>query len=116
MGRLDEFLVHKINHCIEKGVKVDESLLKMFKNEFNVIRQRGSINRSISIEKRIIEYRKENSEIKEELSRKVNLGYKDEAYNTESEMIIGYVTPGYKDLSKDEQKIWKELEKEKEVL
>ena len=113
MGRLDEFLAHKINHCIEKGVKVDESLLKMFKNEFNVIRQRGSINRSISIEKRIIEYRKENSEIKEELSRKVILGYKDEAYNTESEMIIGYVTPEYKDLSKDEKEIWNELEKEK---
>ena len=44
------------------------------------------------------------------------LGCKDETYLTESEMIIGYVAPGYKDLSKDEQKIWKELEKEKEVL
>ena len=113
MGRLDEFLAHKIYHCIEKGVKVDESLLKMFKNEFNVIRQRGSINRSISIEKRIIEYRKENSEIKEELSRKVNLGSKDESYFTESEMIMGYVAPSYKELSKEEKEIWNELEKEK---
>ena len=106
MGRLDEFLAHKINHCIEKGVKVDESLLKMFKNEFNVIRQRGSINRSISIEKRIIEHRRENSEIKEELSRKVNLGKKDESYFTESEMIMGYVAPSYKELSKEEKQIF----------
>lgn len=113
MGRLDEFLAHKINHCVEKGIKVDESLLKMFKNEFNVIRQRGSINRSISIEKRIIEYRRENSEIKEELSRKVSLGKKDESYFTESEMIMGYVAPSYKELSKEEKEIWNELEKEK---
>ena len=113
MGRLDEFLAHKINHCVEKGIKVDESLLKMFKNEFNVIRQRGSINRSISIEKRIIEHRRENSEIKEELSRKVSLGKKDDSYFTESEMIIGYVAPSYKELSKEEKEIWNELEKEK---
>tara|TARA_R100000951_G_C2562584_1_gene156114 strand:- start:337 stop:666 length:330 start_codon:yes stop_codon:yes gene_type:complete len=108
MGRLDEFLAHKINHCVEKGIKVDESLLKMFKNEFNVIRQRGSINRSISIEKRIIEYRRENSEIKEELSRKVSLGSKDESYLTESEMLIGYVAPSYEDLSSEEKKIYDE--------
>ena len=108
MGRLDEFLAHKINHCVEKGIKVDESLLKMFKNEFNVIRQRGSINRSISIEKRIIEYRRENSEIKEELSRKVNLGSKDESYLTESEMLIGYVAPSYEDLSVEEKIIYDE--------
>ena len=37
-------------------------------------------------------------------------------YLSESEMMIGYVAPGYKDLSKDEQEIWNELEKEKEVL
>lgn len=108
MGRLDEFLAHKINHCVEKGIKVDESLLKMFKNEFNVIRQRGSINRSISIEKRIIEYRRENSEIKEELSRKVSLGSKDESYLTESEMLIGYIAPGYEDLSTEEKIIYDE--------
>jgi len=108
MGRLDEFLAHKINHCVEKGIKVDESLLKMFKNEFNVIRQRGSINRSISIEKRIIEYRRENSEIKEELSSKVSLGSKDESYLTESEMLIGYIVPGYEDLSKEEKIIYDE--------
>ena len=45
----------------------------------------------------------------------LNLGYKDESYFTESEMMLGYVSPSYEDLSKDEKEIWNELEKEKVV-
>jgi hypothetical protein len=34
---------------------------------------------------------------------KVDLGFKDESYFTESEMLLGYVAPTYEELSKDEQ-------------
>ena len=59
--------------------------------------------------------------LREKLRRDKNkkesvLGVKTEPYYlSESEMMIGYVAPGYKDLSKDEQEIWNELENEKEV-
>jgi len=57
--------------------------------------------------------------LREKLRRDKNkkesvLGVKTEPYYlTESEMMIGYVAPSYKDLSKDEKEIWNELEKEK---
>jgi len=115
MGRLDEFLASKVNDCIKNNVEVTESLLKTFKNEFNMIRQRGNVHRGTLTDRRIIEYRKNRINTFREIPKKVFLGYKDEAYNTESEMIIGYVAPSYKDLSKEEKEIWKELENEKEV-
>jgi len=37
------------------------------------------------------------------------LGCKDETYLTESEMIIGYVAPSYKELSKEEKIIFDKL-------
>lgn len=116
MGRLDEFLASKVNDCIKNNVEVTESLLKTFKNEFNIIRQRGNVHRGTLTDRIIKEYRKNRINTFRNIPKKVILGYKDEAYNTESEMIIGYVTPEYKDLSKDEKEIWNELEKEKEVL
>ena len=42
-------------------------------------------------------------------SKECILGFKDETYLTESEMIIGYVAPSYKDLSKEEKIIFDKL-------
>jgi len=42
-------------------------------------------------------------------SKECILGCKDETYLTESEMIIGYVAPSYKDLSKEEKIIFDKL-------
>ena len=38
-------------------------------------------------------------------SLKVDLGYKDESYFTESEMLIGYVAPSFEELSNEEKKM-----------
>ena len=104
MSKLDEFLAHKINDCIKNNVQVTESLLKLFKNEFNVIKTHKAINESKEIEKQIINWRK-NRAIN---SQKAIIGYKDESYFTESEQLIGYVVPTYEELSKEEKKMYNE--------
>ena len=38
----------------------------------------------------------------------VSFGSKTQAYMTEEEMINGYQTPSYNELSKEEKKIWKQ--------
>ena len=104
MAQFDKFLAYKIKHCIEKGIEVDESLLKSLKNEFNVIKTRKAINESKEIEKHIINWRK-NRAIN---SEKAIIGSKDESYFTESEQLIGYVAPTYEELSKEEKKMYNE--------
>tara|TARA_B100000497_G_C7598554_1_gene359780 strand:- start:62 stop:376 length:315 start_codon:yes stop_codon:yes gene_type:complete len=104
MAQFDKFLAYKIKHCIEKGIEVDESLLKSLKNEFNVIKTHKAINESKEIEKQIINWRK-NRAIN---SQKAIIGYKDESYFTESEQLIGYVVPTYEELSKEEKKMYNE--------
>ena len=104
MAQFDKFLAYKIKHCIEKGVEVDESLLKSLKNEFNVIKTRKAINESKEIEKQIISWRKKRAIN----SQQAVIGSKDESYFSESEMLIGYIVPGYEDLSVEEKKIYDE--------
>ena len=108
MSKLDEFLAHKINDCIKNNVQVTESLLKLFKNEFNVIRQKSITEQGKEIERKIIEYRKNRDISFKEIPRTVELKSKDESYFTESEMLIGYVAPTYEELSKEEKKMYNE--------
>jgi len=79
MAQFDKFLAYKIKHCIEKGVEVDESLLKSLKNEFNVIKTRKAINESKEIEKQIQkEFEEaEAAAIKQELAEKAKKDAKE---------------------------------------
>ena len=109
MGRLDEFLASKVNDCIKNNVEVTESLLKTFKNEFNMERQRRTVDKGRLTDNRIIEHRKNKVNYFRKIPRKVVICVKDESYFTESEMIIGYVAPNYKELSIDEKIIFDKL-------
>lgn len=104
MAQFDKFLAYKIKHCIQKGIEVDESLLKSLKNEFNMIKTRKAVNESKEIEKEIINWRK-NRAIN---SQPVAIGSKDESYFSESEMLIGYIAPSYEELSTEEKIIYDE--------
>ena len=104
MAQFDKFLAYKIKHCIQKGIEVDESLLKSLKNEFNVIKTRKAVNESKEIEKEIINWRK-NRALN---SQPASIGFKNESYFSESEMLIGYIAPSYEELSIKEKIIYDE--------
>jgi hypothetical protein len=108
-----QYLSNKINEAISKELDITDDLLTQIQIDFRKLRNNKFHKENSVIVKRIKSYRNRIKIYTPAL--KVDLGYKDESYFTESEMLLGYVAPSYEDLSKDEQEIWNELEKEKVV-
>ena len=106
-----QYLSNKINEAISKEIEITDDLLTQIQIDFRKLRNNKFHKENSVIVKRIKSYRNRIKIYTPAL--KVDLGYKDESYFSESEMILGYVAPSYEDLSKDEQEIWNELEKEK---
>ena len=108
-----EYLSNKINEAISKEIDITDDLLTQIQIDFRKLRNNKFHKENSIIVKKIKSYRNRIKIYTPAL--KVDLGYKDESYFTESEMMLGYLAPSYEDLSKDEQEIWNELEKEKVV-
>ena len=96
-----EYLTKKINEAISKEIAVTDDLLTQIQIDFRKLRNNKFHKENSVIVKRIKSYRNRIKIYTPAL--KVDLGYKDESYLTESEMLLGYVAPIYEDLSKDEQ-------------
>ena len=108
-----QYLSNKINEAIGKELDITDDLLTQIQIDFRKLRNNKFHKENSIIVKKIKSYRNRIKIYTPAL--KVDLGYKDESYFTESEMMLGYLAPSYEDLSKDEQEIWNELEKEKVV-
>jgi hypothetical protein len=108
-----QYLSNKINEAISKEIDITDDLLTQIQIDFRKLRNNKFHKENSVIVKRIKSYRNRIKIYTPAL--KVDLGYKDESYFSESEMMLGYVAPSYEDLSKDEKEIWNELEKEKVV-
>ena len=108
-----EYLSNKINEAISKELDITDDLLTQIQIDFRKLRNNKFHKENSVIVKKIKSYRNRIKIYTPAL--KVDLGYKDESYFSEEEMMLGYVAPSYEDLSKDEKEIWNELEKEKVV-
>jgi hypothetical protein len=108
-----QYLSNKINEAISKELDITDDLLTQIQIDFRKLRNNKFHKENSVIVKRIKSYRNRIKIYTPSL--KVDLGYKDESYFSESEMMLGYVSPSYEDLSKDEKEIWNELENEKVV-
>jgi hypothetical protein len=106
-----QYLSNKINEAISKEIDITDDLLTQIQIDFRKLRNNKFHKENSVIVKRIKSYRNRIKIYTPAL--KVDLGYKDESYFSEEEMMLGYVAPSYEDLSKDEKEIWNELGKEK---
>jgi hypothetical protein len=96
-----EYLTKKINEAISKEIAITDDFLTQIQIDFRKLRNNKFHKENSVIVKRIKSYRNRIKIYTPAL--KVDLGYKDESYFSESEMLLGYVAPNYEDLSKDEQ-------------
>jgi len=96
-----EYLTKKINEAISKEIAVTDDLLTQIQIDFRKLRNNKFHKENSVIVKRIKSYRNRIKIYTPAL--KVDLGFKDESYFSESEMLLGYVAPNYEYLSKDEQ-------------
>jgi hypothetical protein len=96
-----EYLTKKINEAISKEIAITDDFLTQIQSDFRKLRNNKFHKENSVIVKRIKSYRNRIKIYTPAL--KVDLGFKDESYFTESEMLLGYVAPTYEELSKDEQ-------------
>ena len=102
-----EYLTKKINEAISREIAVTDDLLTQIQIEFRKLRNNKFHKENSVIVKRIKSYRNRIKIYTPAL--KVDLGFKDESYFTEIEMMLGYVAPIYEDLSKDEKLMYNAL-------
>ena len=96
-----EYLTKKINEAISKEIDITDDFLTQIQSDFRKLRNNKFHKENSVIVKRIKSYRNRIKIYTPAL--KVDLGFKDESYFSESEMLLGYVSPSYENLSKDEQ-------------
>ena len=98
-----EYLTKKINEAISKEIAITDDFLSQIQSDFRKLRNNNFHKENSVIVKRIKSYRNRIKIYTPSL--KVDLGYKDESYFTESEMLIGYVAPSFEELSNEEKKM-----------
>jgi hypothetical protein len=96
-----EYLTKKINEAISKEIAITDDFLSQIQSDFRKLRNNKFHKENSVIVKRIKSYRNRIKIYTPAL--KVDLGYKDESYFSESEMLLGYVAPTFENLSKEEQ-------------
>jgi hypothetical protein len=104
-----QYLSNQINEAINNNIAITDQLLSQIQSDFRRLKNNKFNTEKKIVVKRIRTFRKIH------IPLKAQIGYKDESYFSESEMMLGYVAPSYEDLSKDEKEIWNELENEKVV-
>jgi hypothetical protein len=97
-----EYLTKKINEAISKEIAITDDFLTQIQSDFRKLRNNKFHKENSVIVKRIKSYRNRIKIYTPAL--KVDLGYKDESYFSESEMLLGYVAPTFEELSNEEKK------------
>ena len=92
-----EYLTKKINEAISKEIAITDDFLTQIQIEFRKLRNNKFHKENSVIVKRIKSYR---NRIK---IYTPDLGFKDESYFSEGEMLLGYVAPTYEELSNEEK-------------
>jgi hypothetical protein len=100
MIHYSEYLANKINEAISCNIEITDQLLSQIQSDFRRLKNNKFNTEKKIVIKRIRAFRKIH------IPRKANIGYKDESYFTESEMINGYIPPSYEELSNDEKKMY----------
>ena len=106
MSQVTDYVKREVLELVKQGVDVTPSMITRLRKDF--INHRNNYNNKIlaCVDAKIYNHRIRKTKVKEKVVS-VDLGYKNESYLTEEEMIKGYVTPKYSELSIAEKEIWK---------
>jgi hypothetical protein len=106
MSKVNEYVKKEVLELVKKGVDVTPSIILQLRKDF--INHRNYINNKIlaSVDAEIYNHRKNRTKEVENINS-VDLGYKNESYLSEEEMIQGYVVPTFNELSESEKEIYK---------
>ena len=105
MSEVNNYVQSQVIELVKKGVDVTPSIVLQLRKDF--INHRNNYNNKIlaAVDAEIYNHRRSKNKVKEKVVT-VDLGYKNESYLTEEEMIKGYVAPKYSELSVAEKEIW----------
>ena len=106
MSQVTDYVQREVLELVKQGVDVTPSMITRLRKDF--INHRNNYNNKIlaCVDAQIYNHRIRKTKVKDKVVS-VDLGYKNESYLTEEEMINGYVEPKYSELSIAEKEIWK---------
>ena len=106
MSQVTDYVKREVLELVKRGVDVTPSMITRLRKDF--INHRNNYNNKIlaCVDAQIYNHRIRKTQSEEKVVT-VDLGYKNESYLTEEEMINGYVAPKYSELSIEEKEIWK---------
>jgi len=106
MSKVNEYVKKEVLKLVKKGVDVTPSIILQLRKDF--INHRNHCNNKIlaSVDAEIYNHRKNRTKKVKNINT-VDLGYKNESYLSEEEMIQGYVVPTFNELSESEKEIYK---------
>ena len=106
MSQVTDYVKREVLELVKQGVDVTPSMITRLRKDF--INHRNNYNNKIlaCVDAEIYNHRIRKTKVEEQVVN-VDLGYKNESYLTEEEMINGYVAPKYSELSIAEKEIWK---------
>jgi hypothetical protein len=106
MSQVSEYVQREVLELVKRGVDVTPSMITRLRKDF--INHRNNYNNKIlaCVDAQIYNHRIRKTKVEEKVVT-VDLGYKNESYLTEEEMINGYIVPKYSELSIAEKEIWK---------
>ena len=106
MSQVNEYVKKEVLELVKKGVDVTPSIILQLRKDF--INYRNHCNNKIlaSVDAEIYNHRNNRTKKVENINL-VDLGYKNESYLSEEEMIQGYIVPTFNELSESEKEIYK---------
>jgi len=106
MSQVSEYVKREVLELVKKGVDVTPSMITRLRKDF--INYRNNYNNKIlaAVDAEIYNHRRSKNKVQEKVVT-VNLGYKNESYLSEEEMIQGYIVPTFNELSESEKEIYK---------
>jgi len=106
MSKVNEYVKKEVLELVKKGVDVTPSIILQLRKDFinSKHKEYAKIIKCVNAE--IYNHRKNRTKKVKNINS-VDLGYKNESYLSEKEMIQGYKVPTFSELSESEKEIYK---------
>lgn len=106
MSQVNEYVKKEVLELVKKGVDVTPSIILQLRKDFINSKHKENAKIMKCVNAEIYNHRKNRTKKVKRITS-ADLGYKNESYLSEEEMIQGYVAPTFNELSESEKEIYK---------
>ena len=106
MSKVNDYVKREALELVKKGVDVTPSIILQLRKDFINSKHKENAKIMKCVNAEIYNHRKNRTKKLKRITS-ADLGYKNESYLSEEEMIQGYKVPSYEELSASEKEIYR---------